>query len=229
MASRRKADRLILSGDIKVNGRTVKELGVRVNPAKDDIIVKGEKITAGKSNTYIMLHKPKGYIVTMDDPFNRALVLDLLPALETRVFPVGRLDADSEGLLLLTDDGELSYRLTHPRFRVSKVYMVKVKGFPPPDSISRLERGIVIDGKKTAPAALKLVAEKGNRALFRMSIREGKKREIRKMFSAVGHEVIELKRVQIGPLKLGGLKKGQWRFLKPSEINRLKKWVSLAD
>ncbi|MBN1272167.1 MAG: rRNA pseudouridine synthase [Candidatus Aminicenantes bacterium] len=227
VASRREADRMIERGEIKVNGRVIRELGCRIDPSRDKIVFQGREVACKKKNVYIMVNKPRGYIVTTKDPQNRPQVLNLLPSFERRIYPVGRLDADSEGLLLLTDDGELAYRLTHPRFQISKIYLVKVKGHPGREKISLLEKGIFIDGKKTSPASLEPIAEKGKRSLFQMTIREGRKREIRRMFASVGHEVIELKRVQVGSLKLGDLKKGHWRFLRPNEVHRLKKQVSI--
>ena len=227
VVSRREADRLITRGDIQVNGRVIRELGCRIDPSRDKIVFRGSEVSGKKKHVYVMVNKPRGYIVTTKDPLNRPHVLNLLPPLGRRIYPVGRLDADSEGLLVLTDDGELAYRLTHPRFQIPKVYLVKVKGHPGQEKIFRLEKGILIEGKKTSPASLEFITGKGTRSLFQMTIREGRKREIRRMFASVGHEVVELKRVQVGSLRLGDLKKGRWRFLRPNEIHRLKKQVSL--
>ncbi|MFC2165171.1 pseudouridine synthase [Acidobacteriota bacterium] len=228
VASRRDADRLIVEGRIAVNNEVVQTLGAKVDGAKDVITIDGKKIKPIDQSQYLILNKPPGYLVTLKDPLQRPTILDLLPDLKTRVFPVGRLDFDSEGLLLLTNDGELANRLMHPRYGIKKVYLVKVKNVPERSRLQILEQGIRIDGKKTAPAKVKLLKSGSRRALIRIELTEGRKREVRKMFEAIGHPVRELKRIQFAELNLKNLKRGHWRHLTPNEISNLKKITSLT-
>jgi len=176
---------------------------------------------------YLMLNKPPGYLVTLKDPFKRPTVKELLPSLKERVFHVGRLDYDSEGLLLLTSDGELAHRLAHPRYKIPKTYLVDVKGMPDPSKISRLEKGIVLDGKKTAPAQIAKLRDSSKKTLFQIEIYEGRKREVKRMFEAVGHRVLHLKRVGFGGIRLGKLRTGKWRFLTRREVSSLQRKVGL--
>lgn len=224
-ASRREADRLIEAGRVKVNGGVVRNMGIRVDSDQDRIEVDGRILEAKMPSTYIMLNKPPGYLVTMKDPFGRPTIMELLPHLRTRVYPVGRLDNDSEGLLLLTNDGELAHKLMHPRYRIRKVYMVKVKGTPESSRLRLLEAGIYLDGKKTAPAKIKLISASPRGSLLRVEIHEGRKREIRRMFAYLGHEVTTLQRILFAGLGLRNLKPGQWRPLAKEEIAELKKQV----
>jgi pseudouridine synthase len=228
VASRREADRWILEGRISVNNKIVAELGLKVDEEQDAIRVDGRKIQVKPKSVYILLNKPAGYLVTLKDPFGRPAVRTLLPASLGRVFPVGRLDLDSEGLLILTNDGELAYRLSHPRFGVKKVYLVKVKGEPNKDALRRLERGVYLEGEKTAPAKAALLAPGQKSSRLRLELREGRKREVREMCRAVGHPVLELRRVEFAGLILEGLKPGHWRHLEPREVHRLKVQVGLA-
>jgi len=229
VVSRRQADRLITEGRIQGNNRPVLDLGHKIDPEGDIVSVDGRKIKQVKKFVYALVNKPAGYLVTLKDPFGRPTVRDLLPASLGRLFPVGRLDYDSEGLLLLTNEGELAFRLTHPRFEVEKVYLVKVKGEPGLDSLRRLEKGVFLDGQKTAPAKVTLLAHNPKSGLLRLEIHEGRKREIRRMCRAVGHDVLELKRIGFAGLSLKNLKPGRWRTLEPSEIRRLKKLVKLSS
>jgi len=227
VASRREVDKMIAGGEIKVNGRVIQVLGYKIDDEKDRVEVEGKKIEREEGQVYLMINKPPGYLVTLKDRFQRPTIKQLLPSLGKRIFPVGRLDYDSEGLLLLVNDGELAYRLTHPRFKVGKVYLVKVKGDPDPSRLSRLEKGIYLEGRKTAPAKIARLSRSSKRNLLKVEIYEGRKREVRKMFDAVGHRVLQLKRIDFGGVRLGKLKTGKWRFLTRKEIDTLKKKVNL--
>jgi len=227
VASRREADRWIVQGRVSVNNKTVDELGFKIDEERDVVQVDGRKVQVKPTPVYILLNKPVGYLVTLKDPFRRPVVRSLLPASLGRVFPVGRLDLESEGLLVLTNDGELAHRLSHPRFGVKKVYLVKVKGEPNKEVLSRLERGIYLEGRKTAPAKAALLAP-GQKSWLRLELQEGRKREVREMCAAVGHPVQELRRVEYAGMVLKGLKPGQWRHLGPPEVRRLKALVDLS-
>jgi len=228
VASRREVDRMITEGKIKVNGQVVQVLGSKIDETKDEVEVDGKKVKREEGQVYLMLNKPPGYLVTFKDRFQRPTIKQLLPSLGKRYFPVGRLDYDSDGLLLLMNDGELAFRLTHPRFKVGKVYLVKVKGEPEPSKLLRLKKGIYLDGKKTAPAKIAIVSKSSKKTLLKIEIYEGRKREVKKMFKTVGHEVLQLKRISFGGVRLGELKTGKWRFLTQKEIDILKKKVNLS-
>ncbi|NQT78942.1 MAG: rRNA pseudouridine synthase [Candidatus Aminicenantes bacterium] len=228
VASRREVDKMITEGKIKVNGQVVQVLGSKIDETKDEVEVDGKKVKREEGQVYLMLNKPPGYLVTFKDRFQRPTIKQLLPSLGKRYFPVGRLDYDSDGLLLLMNDGELAFRLTHPRFKVGKVYLVKVKGEPEPSKLSRLKKGIYLDGKKTAPAKIAIVSKSSKKTLLKIEIYEGRKREVKKMFKTVGHEVLQLKRISFGGVRLGELKTGKWRFLTQKEIDILKKKVNLS-
>jgi len=229
ITSRRKADELIKQGRVTVNGEIVEKLGIKVDPEKDIVELDGKRITYGKNFIYIALYKPKGYIVSLRDPFNRPKIIDLLSDLKERVFPVGRLDYDSEGILLLTNDGELAYRLTHPRYKIERIYRVEVKGVPGPEKLEKLERGIPLYGRRTAPSKVKLIAKKGKRALLEIKLYEGRKRQVKLMFLAIGHPVLKLKRISYGGITIKGLKPGEWRYLTENEIEILNKKVGLLS
>jgi len=218
---------MIAEGRVSLNGEIVESLGTLIDERTDKVEVDGKRIKSDKSHVYLLLNKPPGYLVTVKDPFQRPTIMDLLPSLKKRIYPVGRLDFDSEGLLLLTNDGDLAYRLMHPNYKVKKDYVVCVKAKPNPSTLSRLEKGIYLDGKKTAPAKIHVLSSTKRGTLIKVELREGRKRELRKMFEAVGHKVLALKRVRFGSLSLGGLKKGQWRYLTREEFARLKKDVLL--
>ncbi len=227
VASRREVDKMIAEGRIKVNGQVVQVLGYKIDDEKDRVDVEGRRVEKEEELVYLMINKPPGYLVTLKDNFQRPTIQQLLPSLRKRVFPVGRLDYDSSGLLLLTNDGELAYRLTHPRFKVPKVYLVKVKGEPDPSELTRLEKGIYLDGKKTAPAKIAQIGGDSKKNLLKVEIYEGRKREVKRMFQAIGHKVLQLQRINFGGLRLGSLKMGKWRFLTRQEIDSLKKQVAL--
>jgi 23S rRNA pseudouridine2605 synthase len=223
IASRRASEQLMRDGRVTVNGAVVTELGTKADAAVDDIRVDGRRVKAVERRRYILLNKPRGYVTTRSDPQRRPTVLDLVGAREY-VYPVGRLDFDSEGLLLLTNDGDLAARLTHPRHGVARVYEARVLGVPDDRDIERLARGVVVDGRRTAPAAVKrLPVRRGaNDATIVLTIREGRNRQVRKMCEAIGHPVTHLTRVAIGPIRDPRLRPGQWRELTEAEVLKLK-------
>lgn len=228
VASRREVDKMIVEGQIKVNGRIVWTLGTKIDDEKDRVEFRGKRVEKREEMVYMMLNKPPGYLVTLKDPFQRPTIKELLPSLKERIYPVGRLDYDSEGLLLLTNDGELAHRLAHPRYRVPKKYVVEVRGVPDSSKISRLERGIILDGKMTAPAKIARLSGSAKKILLRIEIHEGRKREVKRMFEAVGHRVLHLKRTDFGGMRLGKLQTGKWRLLTQREVDSLKRKVDLV-
>lgn len=226
IASRRHAEELITSGKVNVNGKIVTELGVKADPEIDHIKVKGRLINPllqDREKLYILLNKPRGYLSSMADPDGRPLVTELIPASLGRLYPVGRLDFNSEGLLLLTNDGELTNIVTSAKNRIAKVYQVKVKGLPPANAIERLRRGIAIgERERTKPAEVKELKSSDANAWFEITLHEGRNQQIRRMFDAIGHSVTKLKRTQIGPLDDKRLAPREWRSLTPVEVRRLK-------
>lgn len=220
IASRRKAEELIEAGKVRVNGRTA-TLGDKVDPKRDKVTVRGKNVVAVTQKVYIMLHKPRGYVTTMSDEFDRKNVADLVKDVGVKVFPVGRLDRDSEGLLIMTNDGELANIITHPRSHVNKTYRVTVGGAVDDDQIKKLCEGVVIDGKKTLPCDVFVIERREDRTVLNFIIQEGRNRQIRKMCDVVGLEVLRLKRIEIAGVKLGGLKSGSWRDLNERELTRL--------
>jgi pseudouridine synthase len=231
VASRRTAETLIEQGRVSVNGETVRELGTKADPETDDIRVDGRRVRAAQRKRYILLNKPRGYVTTRSDPGKRPTVMDLLKRVKEYVYPVGRLDYDSEGLLLLTNDGDLAARLTHPRHEVERLYEARVRGLPDAHALDRLASGIAIQGRKTAPAHVKLAktidADSGPQAIVLVGIHEGRHRQVRDMFDAVGHPVMRLRRVRIGPIRDELLKTGHYRELTPAEVEKLKRAAGL--
>ena len=229
IASRRAAEVLIQEGRVTVNGRVVTELGTKADPDADDVRVDGRRIKAAQRRRYILLYKPRGYITSRSDPQQRPTVIDLLSKGGVRdyVYPVGRLDYDSEGLLLLTSDGDLAARLTHPRHGVPREYHVRVRGVPDRHGLERLSRGFVIDGRRTAPAEVTLEkvipGEDGQQTVLSFVIREGRNRQVRDMCDAIGHPVVRLKRVRIGPITDERIRPGEFRDLTDREIALLKR------
>lgn len=223
-ASRRAAEELITSGRVKVNDNIIKELGTKVEIGADIIKLDGKIIKPETKKYYIMLNKPTGYVSTVNDQFDRPTVIDLIDEeIKSRVFPVGRLDYDTEGLLLLTNDGDFTYKVTHPKFNMDKTYIAIIKGGIKVSSLNLLRRGITIEDYKTSPAEVEILdAEKGVTTI-KITIHEGKNRQVRKMFDAVGCKVIELKRISIGTVELGTLPLGRWRYLTSHEISYLTK------
>jgi pseudouridine synthase len=222
IASRRASEKLMLEGRVSVNGTTVTELGTKADPASDDIRVDGRRIKAPERHRYVLLNKPRGYVTTRSDPQKRATVLDLLRGVREYIYPVGRLDYDSEGLLILTNDGDLAARLTHPRHGVARVYEARVLGEPDAHDISRLAKGVTVEGRRTEPA--EIVALGPGR--LRITVREGRNRQVRKMCEAIGHPVDELKRVAIGPIRDPKLRVGHWRELTDKEVATLRRAVA---
>jgi len=247
VASRRAAEKLIEEGRVSVNGRTVREMGVKADPIADDIRVDGRRLRAPERHRYILLNKPAGVVTTRSDPQRRQTVIDLLHGVREYVYPVGRLDYDSEGLLLLTNDGDLAARLTHPRHEVERTYEAYVAGTPDEEAMERLRRGIPLDGKRTMPAEVKLLSravlhkaaphkaaphkavagekrtsDRRSNGVLLITIREGRNRQVRRMCEAVGHPVRKLRRVRIGPITDRRLRVGEWRELTRQEVKKLK-------
>lgn len=220
VASRRKSEELIESGKVKVNGR-VAQIGDKVNPKNDDITVSGKRIVRTNKYTYIMLHKPRGFITTMSDEMDRKCVAMLVKDVGVRVYPVGRLDRESEGLLLMTNDGEFANAMTHPTKHVPKTYRVTVRPSISEEQITKLSSGIVIDGSMTAPADVRIIKREEGRVVIEIILYEGRNRQIRKMCEALGLEVARLKRVAVGSVKLGMLPQGKWRELTEDEVHKL--------
>jgi 23S rRNA pseudouridine2605 synthase len=236
VASRRLSEELITQGRVQVNGETVTALGTKADPDVDEIKVDGRRIQTQKRKRYILLHKPRGYITSRSDPEGRPTVLDLLRGVREYIYPVGRLDYDSEGLLILTNDGELATRLTHPRHEVDKVYEARVRGVPDAHTLERLAKGVTIDGRRTAPAKIRVIDSPNKRPAekekeqtrIELAIHEGRQRQVRKMFDAVGHPVVRLKRVRIGPIADPDIPMGHWRDLTPQEVAKLQRTTGLA-
>jgi 23S rRNA pseudouridine2605 synthase len=228
IASRRKAEEMIREGRVTVNGQ-IATLGMKADPDRDHIKVDGKLLIRPEPKAYIIMNKPKGVLTTLEDPEGRPTVKELLKGVKFRVYPVGRLDFNSEGLLIFTNDGELAYRLIHPKFKVPKTYLVKVKGIVEERKLDILRKGIRLEEGVTAPADIKKVfmPKTKNNTWLEITIYEGKKRQIRRMFEKIRHPVLKLKRIKIDGIELGRLEPGQWRYLTPTEVKRLKVSVGL--
>ena len=220
IASRRKAEELIKSGRVKVNGKVVTEMGIQV--AKNSIVEVDDFIISTEEKVYFLLNKPRGVVTTTSDNYNRKTVVDLIEC-DKRIYPVGRLDYDTTGVLILTNDGEFANNLIHPKSQIDKTYIAKIKGFLAPPELMKLKNGVVIDGKKTSPAKVKVrkVDYKTNTSLIEITIHEGRNHQVKKMFDSVNHEVLKLKRDRVAFLTLDGLKSGEYRTLTPKEVNQL--------
>jgi len=239
VASRRASEDLIRGGRVSVNGTVVTELGTKADSTEDDIRVDGRRIRLEPRRIYLLLNKPRGYVTTRRDPQGRPTVLDLLEHVREYVYPVGRLDYDSEGLLILTNDGDLAARLTHPRHEVDRVYEARVRGVPDAHALERLTRGVMIEGRRTAPARVRVVQEgpgpsgkhrrdvhgdgSRERSTVEITLHEGRQRQVRRMFDAVGHPVVRLRRVRIGPIEDRELPPGRARPLTPQEVEKLRR------
>lgn len=223
LTSRRKADSWILEGRVAVNNQVVRQLGTRAVWGRDRIQVDGSDIPDPPEKIYLMLNKPFGYLVSLEDPGGRTLVIDLIKDIPERVFPVGRLDFDTLGLLLMTNDGEWAHRLTHPRYRVPKTYKITVRGSISNDAIAILKKGVLLEDGPSGTCRISLISRNAGKSLLRMTITQGRSRQVRRMLDAVGYEVIHLMRIGFGGLVLGDLKVGQYRHLEPSEVADLEK------
>ena len=222
IASRRASEQLMLDGRVTVNGTTVRELGTKADPLSDDIRVDGRRVTLPERHRYLLLNKPRGYVTTRSDPQRRPTVIDLLVGVREYVYPVGRLDFETEGLLILTNDGDLAARLTHPRHGVARVYEARVLGVPDAHDLDRLSRGVTVEGQRmTASEVRRLPGRADRQATVQITIREGKNRQVRNMLEAIGHPVEQLKRIAIGPIRDARLKLGRWRDLTGPEVAQL--------
>jgi 23S rRNA pseudouridine2605 synthase len=220
VCSRRKADELTACGNVKINGEVV--TGPGANVGDDDVVeVNGIVVAPVKKSVYILLNKPKGYITTVSDEFGRPTVMELTGDIEGRIFPVGRLDADTTGLLIMTNDGDFANAVAHPAHEMRKTYRARVAGAISKERLARLRGGVNVDGRTTAPADVALVRQSAAGAVVEISIHEGRNRQVRKMFMAIGNKVIDLQRTAIGDIRIGGLKPGHWRKLTKSEIDSL--------
>jgi 23S rRNA pseudouridine2605 synthase len=222
IASRRKAEELIIKGRVTVNGR-IATLGMKADLSKDHIKVDGKLLTRSEPKVYIIFNKPKNVVTSLHDPEGRPTVKDFLKGVKYKVFPVGRLDYDSEGLILLTNDGDFAHAVLHPSKKVPKTYLVKVKGLIEEDAIEKLRRGIKLEDGITAPAKVKKVKKTENNSWIEITIHEGKKRQIRRMLEKIGHPVLKLRRIKINGIELGKIEPGEYRYLTPAEINIIKK------
>lgn len=224
IASRRKAEEIIQAGRVCINGVVITELGAKANPNTDKVTVDGKPAELNRQEKiYVMLHKPEGVVTTVTDLFGRTTVIDILPAdMTTRLYPVGRLDYDTSGLIFLTNDGDWTQKVTHPKYEVKKTYVAVVKGIPSEQLLKKFRDGLKIDNKKTAPCQAVIDEKKKqvNATTLRITIHEGRNRQVRKMCDAIGHPVIKLKRVAVGDVKLGDLKKGEWRYLTAQEVKK---------
>ena len=227
VCSRRKAEELILAGLVRVNGKKA-QLGEKVDPKRDQVTLHGRKVSMKKENTYLALYKPRGFVSTMSDENDRKCVAQLVADVGTRVYPVGRLDKDSEGLLLMTDDGELANALAHPSGHVEKIYRVTIRPGITQQQIRSLSEGVDLDGKETLPAQIQVLEREENRTVLQITLKEGRNRQIRRMLDLFNIETARLKRIAIGPVRLGMLEVGKWRHLTEKEIASLKKSAGLA-
>lgn len=222
VASRRKSEEMILKGQVMVNNKVIVELGTIIDPEMDKVMVDDKRIKLESNKVYIMLNKPMGFVSTVKDEKDRKIVTDLIDGVNERIYPVGRLDADTTGLLLLTNDGDLAFKLTHPGKKIPKRYIAIVDGVPNRIELEKLRNGVYIDGKKTASANVKIAKKYDEDAILEIEIHEGRNRQVKKMCEAVNHPVKKLKRISIGDIELGGLNIGNWRYLNEEELNYLK-------
>jgi pseudouridine synthase len=223
IASRREAERMVVAGRVSVNGQVVEALGFKADPSRDHIKVDGRRLTHLEPKVILLFNKPRGYLSTVKDPRGRPTVMDLLKNVRWRIFPIGRLDFDAEGLLLLTNDGDLAHLLCHPRFSVPKTYLAKVAGVPEEKKLNRLRRGVMLEDGEAKAVSCSVIRQREKNSWVRVVVTEGRKRLVKRMFSAIGHTVLKLKRVEYGPIRLGGLPFGQFRYLTAEETEKLRK------
>jgi pseudouridine synthase len=217
---------MVLEGRVMVNGRVINALGFKVDPLKDHIKVDGGRIVRSEPKITLLLNKPRGYLSTVKDPGGRPTVMDLLKNVKWRVYPVGRLDFDAEGLLLLTNDGELANLFAHPRFSIPRTYLVKVGGVPEEKELARLKRGVMLEDGRARVVSCSILRQKEKNSWVQVVVTEGRNRLVKRMFSAIRHPVLKLKRIQFGPIQLGNLPFGQFRYLTAEELERLKKLIA---
>ena len=227
ITSRRKAEKLILQGRVSVNGRVVSELGTKAVLGKDEICLDGKAIKAETEKVVVALFKPRNCVTTLHDPQGRPTVAELVKSISLRVYPVGRLDFDAEGLLLMTNDGELAHRLQHPRYKVPKTYLVKIRGHPLEEALAQLQQGISLEDGITAPAELHVLEDDNKATWLSLTLREGRNHQVKRMCAAVGCPVLKLRRTQIGPIDLGNLRPGRSRRLNARELRALREAVGL--
>ena len=221
IASRRTCEEIITAGGVKVNGQVVREMGIKIDPVTDVIEVNGKRVGEKEEKIYLILNKPQGYVSTLRDPQGRPKVTDLVKEVGKRVYPVGRLDFETEGLLILTNDGEITYALTHPKHEIGKTYIAQVKGLPDKDKIKRFQKGLRLADGPTAPAKVKFLKKLGSNVLLEITIYEGRNRQVRRMCETIGHPVLHLKRVSMGFLNLDNLATGKYRLLTKTEVKKL--------
>jgi 23S rRNA pseudouridine2605 synthase len=226
IASRRETEGMIVEGRITVNGKTVDTLGFKADPSKDHIKVDGKRMNPFEPKITLLLNKPRGFLSTVKDPHGRPTVMDLLKKVKWRVYPVGRLDFDAEGLLLLTNDGDLAYALSHPRFSTPRTYWVKVAGVLEEKRLARLKRGVMLEDGRARVVSFNILRQGEKNSWVQVVLTEGRNHLVKRMFSAIGHSVLKLKRTQFGPIQLGNLPFGQFRYLTPPEVKALREVMS---
>jgi pseudouridine synthase len=222
VASRREAERMVIEGRVTVNGKVVDTLGFKADAWVDHIKVDGRRVGHDEPKITLLLNKPRGYLSTVKDPLGRPTVMDLLKRVKWRIYPVGRLDFDAEGLLILSNDGDLAHHLSHPRFSIPRTYLVKVGGVPDEKKLTRLKRGVTLEDGKAEAVSFAILRPGEKNSWIRVVVTEGRNRLVKRMFSAIGHTVLKLKRVEFGPIRLGDLPIGQFRYLTPEEMMKLK-------
>ncbi|HUL30250.1 MAG TPA: pseudouridine synthase [Thermodesulfobacteriota bacterium] len=223
IASRREAERMVIQGRVSVNGKIVEELGFKADPSRDHIKVDGKRIASFEPHIVLLLNKPRGYLSTVKDPQGRPTIMDFVKNVKWRVYPVGRLDFDAEGLLLLTNDGNLAYLLSHPSFSIPKTYLVKIAGVPEEKKLDRLRRGVKLEDGEAKAVSCSLISHREKNSWVRVVVTEGRNHLVKRMFSAIGHTVLKLKRIEYGPIRLGDVPFGQFRHLTPEEIEKVRK------
>jgi len=222
IASRREAEKIILEGRVTVNGKVI-QLGAKADPEKDHIKVDGKRIPRPEPKITLLLNKPRGYLSTVKDPKGRPTVMDLLGKVKWRLYPLGRLDFDAEGLLLLTNDGEIAYHLSHPKFLIPRTYWVKVQGVPGEKKLDLLKKGIRLEDGLAKAQSVQILREREKNSWIQITVTEGRTHLVKRLFAAIGHPVLKLKRVEYGPIRLGNLPVGHFRFLTPEEVDHLKR------